>query len=70
MDIIMTKLKKNKLNKHDVLEILNTLEMINYTIQRELSEKSRQAWNLECAFIGMKNVLSRIRIEKENNNKC
>lgn len=66
----MTKLKKNKLNKPNVLEILNTLEMINYTIQRELSEKSRQAWDLECAFIGMKNDLSMIRIENENDNKC
>lgn len=43
----MTGLKKNELNKPDVLKILNALEMVNYTIQRELSVKARKAWNLE-----------------------
>lgn len=65
MGSIMTGLKKNELNNHDALEILNTLEMVNYTIQRELSVKARKVWNLECALIGIKNDLSMIKIEKE-----
>lgn len=55
----------NKWNHADVLKTLNTLEMIDYTIKRELSTKAREAWDLECTLIGMKNVLSMIRIEKE-----
>ena len=65
MVIIMTSLKINELNKPDVLEILNALEMVNYTIQRELSVKARKAWNLECALIGMKNDISMIRRKNE-----
>lgn len=55
----------NKWKHADVLKTLNTLEMIDYTIKRELSTKAREAWDLECALIGMKNILSMIRIEKE-----
>lgn len=65
MGSIMTGLKKNELNKPDVLKILNTLEMVNYTIQRELSVKARKAWNLECALIGIKNDISMIRRKNE-----
>lgn len=52
--------------KHtDVLKILNTLEMIDYTIKREISAKAREAWNLECTLIGMKNDLSMIKQVKD-----
>lgn len=49
----------------DVLKILNTLEMINYTIQRELSVKSREAWNLDGVVLDMKNILAEIKAEKD-----
>lgn len=49
----------------DVIKILNTLEKINYTIQRELSVKSREAWNLESVVLGMENVLAKIKAEKD-----
>ena len=70
MVIIMTSLKKNELNKHDVLESLHKLEKIDYTIKRELTTKAYQAWMLECALIGMKNDLDMIyalqKVEKES----
>ena len=48
--------------KHtDVLKTLNTLEMVNYTLQRELSVKSRDAWNLESVVLDMKNILAEIK---------
>ena len=59
----MTSLKINELNKPDVLEILHKLEMIDYTIKRELSTKAYEAWKLECALIGMKNYIDRLKSE-------
>lgn len=50
----------------DVIKILNTLEMVNYTLQRELSVKSREAWNLESVVLGMENILAEIKAEKDN----
>lgn len=55
----------NNAETPDVIKILNTLEMINYTIQRELSVKSREAWDLECAVLGMKYTLDEIKAEKD-----
>ena len=55
----------NNAETPDVIEILNTLEMINYTIQRELSVKSREAWNLESAVLGIKYTLDKIKAEKD-----
>ena len=55
----------NERKNTDVLKTLNTLEMIDYTIKREISTKAREAWDLECALIGMKNNLSMIKLEKE-----
>lgn len=49
----------------DVIKILNTLEMVNYTLQRELSVKSREAWNLESVVLGMENILAEIKAEKD-----
>lgn len=49
----------------DVIKILNTLEMVNYTLQRELSVKSREAWNLESVVLGMENILAKIKAEKD-----
>lgn len=53
----MKGLKKNELNKPDVLEMLHKLEKIDYTIKRELTTKAYEAWKFECALIGMKNDL-------------
>lgn len=55
----------NNAETPDVIKILNTLEMINYTIQRELSVKSREAWNLESVVLGMENILAKIKAEKD-----
>ena len=55
----------NERKTTDVLKTLNTLEMIDYTIKREISTKAREAWDLECALIGMKNNLSMIKLETE-----
>ena len=55
----------NERKNTDVLKTLNTIEMIDYTIKREISTKAREAWDLECALIGMKNNLSMIKLEKE-----
>lgn len=49
----------------DVIKILNTLEMVNYTLQRELSVKSREAWNLESVVLGMENILAKIKAGKD-----
>lgn len=55
----------NNAETPDVIKILNTLEMINYTIQRELSVKSREACNLESVVLGMENILAKIKAEKD-----
>lgn len=52
--------------KPDVIKILNTLEMVNYTLQRELSVKSREAWDLDGVVLDMKNILAEIKAEKDN----
>lgn len=51
----------NNTETPDVIKILNTLEMVNYTLQRELSVKSREAWNLESVVLDMKNILAEIK---------
>lgn len=55
----------NNTETPDVIKILNTLEMVNYTLQRELSVKSREAWNLESVALDMKNILAEIKAKKD-----
>lgn len=49
----------------DVIKILNTLKMVNYTLQRELSVKSREALNLDGVVLDMENILAEIKAEKD-----